>query len=71
MDPQVQDKASDWPHGQIDPTIGFSIQNSKMCQIQPTFFQMEDMEDEIIQEQSAHESRGLPMVKNEDEDVSY
>ena len=32
---------------------------------------MEDMEDEIIQEQSAHESRGLPMVKNEDEEVSY
>ena len=32
---------------------------------------MEDMEDEIIQDQSAHESRGLPMVKNEDEDVSY
>ena len=32
---------------------------------------MEDMENESIQEQSAHESRGLPMVKNEDEDVSY
>ena len=32
---------------------------------------MEDMEDEIIQEQSTHESRGLSMVKNEDEDVSY
>ena len=31
---------------------------------------MEDME-EIIQEQSAHESRGLSMVKNVDEDVSY